>query len=57
MNEITALMGDLVYKSYAFNRDNAPDITPESWKKIYGPEVDDFEATYQAAKMIARVSA
>jgi len=54
MNEITALMGDLIYKSYAFNRDNAPDISPNSWKKIYGPEVDDFEAKYQADKAILK---
>lgn len=54
MNEITALMGDLVYKSYAFNRDTAPDISPNSWKKVYGPEVDDMEAKYQAEKAILK---
>ncbi len=49
-------MGDLVYKSYAFNRENSPDITPQSWKKVYGPEVEDFEARYQTQKLLARVS-
>lgn len=57
MNQITALMGDLVYKSYAFNRDQAPDITPESWKKIFGEEVDEFEAKYQAEKAIKKAAA
>lgn len=57
MNEITALMGDLVYKSYAFNRDQAPDITPQSWKKIFGEEVDEFEAKYQAEKAIKKAAA
>lgn len=57
MNQITALMGDLVYKSYAFNRDQAPDITPQSWKKIFGEEVDEFEAKYQAEKAIKKAAA
>ncbi len=47
---------DLLYEAYAWNRDRAPDITPERWKKILGPEVDAMEAQYQAQKLIERVS-
>lgn len=44
----------LTYVSYANNRDSAPDITPNSWKKVYGPEVDSMEARYQAEKAITK---
>lgn len=42
----------LTYISYATNRDAAPHITPNSWEKVYGPEVDSMEAQYQAEKAI-----
>ncbi len=57
MNEITANLGELVYKSYAFNRDNKPEIAPERWMKIYGAEVFEFEAKYQANKAIEKAKA
>lgn len=41
---------DLTYINYAANRDAAPQITPQSWKKVYGPEVDLMEERYQAEK-------
>jgi hypothetical protein len=52
---MSTLMADLTYRCYAHNRDLSPDITPASWKKVFGPEVDDFEARYQADKLIERV--
>lgn len=54
MDPILKAMLDLTYRAYEYNRNKAPDITPESWKKIFGPEADEFEARYQADKMIAR---
>lgn len=55
---IAVLICDLVYLTYAHNRDHSPSITPESWKKIFiDDDVDAFEARYQAEKMIARAAA
>jgi len=48
------LVIDLMYEAYAWNRDRTPDITPERWKKILGPEVDLMEAKYQADKAIQK---
>jgi hypothetical protein len=42
------ILDELTYRSYAANRSCAPAITPESWKKVYGPCVDEMEARYQA---------
>lgn len=51
-----AFIDRLTYVSYTTNRDAAPDITPERWKKVYGPEVDSMEATYQAEQAISKAS-
>lgn len=48
------LLDELRYINYAANRDACPDITPESWKKVYGPEVDEWEPKYLADKAIAK---
>jgi len=40
----------LVFINYAANRDHCPEVTPERWKKVYGPEVDEMEKRYQAEK-------
>lgn len=44
------VIADLNYRSYAYNRTEAPHITPDSWKKVYGPEVDEMEMRYQVEK-------
>ena len=41
------IVGDLTYRSYAYNRDRSPDITPEQWKTVFGPKVDIMERRYQ----------
>ena len=38
---------DLTYTSYAHNRRIAPHITPERWRKVYGPAVDEMEERFQ----------
>lgn len=39
---------ELTYRNYRWNREQAPEILPASWKKIYGPNADAYEARYQA---------
>lgn len=43
-----ALLDELTYASYAYNRMNDPSVTPSQWGKIY-PNVDALEARYQRA--------
>lgn len=57
MTHITHLFNDLVYCDYVKNRLKAPDITPASWKKVYGPEVDLMEAQFQADQAIEKAPA
>lgn len=33
---------ELLYGNYTFNRQQAPDITPERWKKIYGEQAVEW---------------
>jgi hypothetical protein len=40
----------LVYINYAHNRDNAPNISMESWKRVYGKQTEQLEAMYQKEK-------
>lgn len=51
---LAQVIEELRYVNYAANRDACPAITPESWKKVYGPEVDEWEPRYLAAKAIAK---
>lgn len=45
------LIDELTYINYAHNRDLAPGITPERWKKVYGAEaVEKMEARLQAER-------
>lgn len=42
----------LTYANYAHNRNLAPHITPESWKKVYGAQaVERMEPIYIASKI------
>jgi hypothetical protein len=45
---------ELLYISYAFNRDAAPHIKPEQYVKVYGEEVWSLEARYQAEKALEK---
>jgi hypothetical protein len=44
--KVPNLVDDLTYASYKFNRLNCPDITPESWAKIFR-NADIYEARFQ----------
>lgn len=57
MNNFAEVIERLRYLNYAVNRDAAPHITPTSWKKVYGPDVDTFEAQYQTEKAISKARA
>jgi hypothetical protein len=56
MDFLADLMNDLVYAQYALNRSSAPEISPNSLRKVYGPEVDHLEARYQAERAIAKAA-
>lgn len=40
---------ELLYKSYAYNRDMRPDIPASAWKRIF-TEAERFETLYQTRK-------
>jgi hypothetical protein len=54
--QVQEIIADLTYKSYAANRGYSPSISPERWAAIYGQEVYDMEARYQAEKGQADVN-
>lgn len=60
MNHLIDMVATLTYINYSANRVAAPDITPQSWEKIYGPDVEWMEERFQqekAGKESAYVSA
>ena len=44
----TAVVGDLIYVAYRFNRNRSPDVTPEQWARVFFPGAAALEARYQA---------
>lgn len=48
MTHITHLDPERNYVSYFCNREAAPHVPVESWKKVYGPDVEEMEKRYQA---------
>ncbi len=48
--EMMAVIGELKYGSYEFNRDNAPEIPAGRWKRIYGEDVEWMEERYLEEK-------
>ena len=46
-------IAELLFISYATNRDQRPDITPARWAAIY-PNAEALEAKYQAEKAILK---
>jgi len=48
MTDLLQLIDDLTYRNYAHNRRLAPEVSAESWQKVYGLDVVGFEARYQA---------
>lgn len=48
----------LTYINYAANRDMAPEVTPDKWKRIYGNDrVEQMEAWYQAERAMRKAAA
>jgi hypothetical protein len=41
------LLEYLTYCSYRSNRLRSPDITPERWAKVFGPQAEEMEARFQ----------
>jgi len=50
MPEINDVIDELTYRSYRFNRDSSPDVTPEKWGLVFG-NVPEMEARYQREKI------
>ena len=42
------LVADLVYVNYRFQREYAPDISPERWQSVFGEEGKFLEQRYQS---------
>ena len=41
------VLDELTYINYKSNRGYKPDITPERWEKVYGPQTQEMERRYQ----------
>lgn len=50
-NDPPGILEWLMYKSYAFQRDNAPDIEPNRWRKIYFNQ-ELYEKIYQSKEKV-----
>lgn len=48
-----ALMDELVYAAYAYNREHSPHISPLAWAKVL-PNVPAMEARYLVEKAPAK---
>jgi hypothetical protein len=44
---LEAFISDLKYRSYAFNRQQSPEIAPGRWHLIYGVDAYLYEVVYQ----------
>jgi len=44
------LISELVYTSYVFNRDRAPELSVAGWVKIFGEQTWAMEKRYQKEK-------
>lgn len=47
---MNAIIDELTYISYAHNREIAPHISPERWRKLYGQRTEAMEARYQKSR-------
>ena len=43
----TEIIGDLIYISYRFNRQEAPDTPVKNWECVFGKKVYELEKVYQ----------
>ena len=48
--DIAELIDSLTYSSYRHNREISPEVTPERWRKVFGPSTDAMEQKYQGEK-------
>jgi hypothetical protein len=49
---IRDIVDEMVYRSYSYNRQRAPDIKPEEWARIF-PNGKALEVRYEADKAAA----
>ena len=42
-----AVVDELTYRNYAYNRSIAPEITALEWVRVYGPAALEMEKRYQ----------
>ena len=47
---VAGLIDALTYSSYRHNREISPEVTPERWRKVFGPSTDAMEQKYQGEK-------
>lgn len=51
MNDyVQKIFAEESYRTYRDSRDKAPNIAPKCWRHVFGNEVFEFEARYQAEK-------
>ena len=48
--DMAELIDSLTYSSYRHNREISPEVTPERWRKVFGPSTDAMEQKYQGEK-------
>ena len=42
------IVDELTYRSYAYNRERSPEVSPERWEKVFGPQAKQMEMRLQA---------
>lgn len=52
MDKIQNMVDSFMYLNYRYNRERSPDITPVSWKLIYGEKVSLYEMWFQIDRNI-----
>lgn len=46
---VATILDELTYRSYAYNRDIAPDIAPERWARLFA-DAEALERRYQSER-------
>jgi hypothetical protein len=45
---MVGLVSELTYQNYRFNREQAPEVSPERWANVFGSQAAELEERYQA---------
>lgn len=48
ISDLTSTVDRLTFASYAHNRRVFPQVSPERWEKVFGPQVKEMEIQFQA---------